>query len=72
MSRLGKPWTAHDMNRMKSMAAGGYSAKQTATSLRRSRGSVAFKAMVSGVSFRAINQQLGVQRARFAKRRARK
>lgn len=66
--RLTLPYTAADLKIMRSMAKQKKSAKETAKVLGRTRGAVAYKAMVEGIHFRAIAQAPGVQR-RPAQRR---
>lgn len=68
-ARSMRPWSRTDLKVMKSCARKGLSARLAAARLRRSRGAVAWKAMVSGVSFHAINQPKGVQKRRFRTRR---
>lgn len=68
-SKLNLPWTPADMRRMRELARQRKSAREAAKVLGRSRGAVAYKAMVEGVSFRAINQKPGVQKRRFRKAR---
>lgn len=63
-----RPYTARDLKTMRTCAAKGLSARQTADKLRRTRGAIAYKAMVEGISSRAIKQPAGVQR-RPAQRR---
>lgn len=70
--RLMQPWTPKDLKLMRLCARQKLSAKAAAALLGRTRGAVAYKAMVEGVSFRAIAQPAGVQRRRFAKPRARR
>lgn len=62
-------WTPFDVARMRKYARDGISAREAAAKLGRSRGAVAYKAMVEGVSFRAIAQPRGVQRRLARKRR---
>jgi hypothetical protein len=54
--RLGKEWTATDVAKLRSLAKAKLSARAAAEKLGRTRGSVAQKALLLGVSFRAINQ----------------
>jgi hypothetical protein len=54
--RLGKEWTATDVAKLKSLAKAKLSARAAAEKLGRTRGSVAQKALLLGISFRAINQ----------------
>jgi hypothetical protein len=61
-SRLNSPWTPRDERVLRESAAKHKSAREVARTLRRSRGSVAFKAMSLGVHFSAINQPRGAQR----------
>lgn len=69
--RLGKDYSAAEIRTIRRCARSKMSARVCAAKLGRTRGAVAFKAMVLGVSFRAINQPRGVQRkANRTKRRA--
>lgn len=65
-----RDWTKTDVKRLRSFARRGVSAREAGQHLGRTRGAVAFKAMVLGVRFRAINQPRGVQK-RIARRRRR-
>lgn len=65
----GKPWTRTDVRIMREAAKRRKSAKEVGRILGRTRGAVAYKAMVMGVHFHAINQRKGVQKRRFRKRR---
>lgn len=69
--RDNKPWSAHDMKRLRSMAGQRSSARQAAAKLGRSLGGVKYKAMVEGVRFRAINQPVGSQIKALRTRRRR-
>jgi hypothetical protein len=60
--RLGTDYTRHDLKRMRDMARQGVSARKAAEKLGRTRGAVAYKAMVEGIHFRAIRQPRGAQR----------
>jgi hypothetical protein len=66
--RLTLPYTAADLKIMRTMARQKKSARETAKVLGRTRGAVAYKAMVEEIHFRAIAQPAGVQR-RPAQRR---
>jgi hypothetical protein len=55
-TRLGSSWSAADVAKMKSLAKGKVSAREAAEQLGRSRGSVAQKAMLLGISFKAIDR----------------
>ncbi|MBK6597201.1 MAG: hypothetical protein IPG25_04450 [Proteobacteria bacterium] len=55
-ARLGKAWTATDVAKLRSLAKQKLSARAAAEKLGRTRGSVAQKALLLGISFRAINQ----------------
>lgn len=66
--RHNRPWTRHDVARMRKYARAGLSGRIAAERLGRSRGAVAYKAMVERIPFRAINQPAGVQK-RIARRR---
>lgn len=68
--RAGRPYTAADLKVMRRMAAAKKSARETAKVLGRTRGALAYKAMVEGVHFMAIRQPAGVQQ-RLARRRQR-
>jgi len=67
--RYMKPWTAAELRSMRRCAAKGDSARDFAARIGRTRGAVAFKAMVEGVSFHNVKQPAGVQKRRFAARR---
>jgi hypothetical protein len=67
--RHNRPWTRHDLKRMRSHARARLSARQSAQRLGRSTGSVKYKAMVVGVRFRHINQPKGVQRRPAVRRK---
>lgn len=70
-TRLGKEYTAADIRVIRECSRKRISARECARRLRRSRGAVAFKAMVLGVRFRAIDQPRGAQRkANRTKRQA--
>ena len=60
-----RPWRPVDVRRMKLFARRSYSAREAGNLLGRTRGAVAYKAMVLGVSFHAIHQPRGVQKRRF-------
>lgn len=60
--KLGKPYTAADLKKMRALAKSGVSARIAAEELGRSRGAVAYKAMIEGISFRSIAQKRGTQR----------
>jgi hypothetical protein len=60
--RDNKPWTAHDLLRMRGFAKERMSTRQAAAKLGRSTGAVKFKAMVEGIRFHAIEQPRGTQR----------
>ena len=62
-------WSAHDLKRMRALAAEGVTGREAAERLGRSHGAIKYKAMVEGVSFHAINQARGVQRRLARKRR---
>lgn len=64
------PWSPADVKKMRSLAKKGLSSRLAAVQLQRSRGAVAFKAMVEGVRFHAIRQPTGVQK-RIARRNRR-
>lgn len=68
--RSGRLYTAADLKVMRRMAAAKKSARETARVLGRTRGALAYKAMVEGVHFMAIRQPAGVQQ-RLARRRRR-
>ena len=70
-SRLNTPWTDAEVRSMRRLASKGYSARQFADRIGRSRGSVAFKAMCVGVSFHAVRQPKGAQRKALRTRRRR-
>lgn len=70
--RLTLPYTAADLRLMRQLAKQKKSAREAAKVLGRTRGAVAYKAMVEGIHFRAIAQPAGVQRRRFRKTRARR
>lgn len=70
--KTGRDWTPADVRRMKKSAKAGESARIAADRLRRTRGAVAYKAMVEGVHFRSIKQPPGVQKKRFARSRRRR
>jgi hypothetical protein len=55
-ARLGKEWTAGDVAKLRALAKAKLSARAAAEKLGRTRGSVAQKALLLGISFRAINQ----------------
>lgn len=59
--RHNRPWTPHDVKRMRKYASDGLSSRVAAERLGRSRGAVAYKAMTLKVEFHAINQPYGVQ-----------
>lgn len=60
--KLGAPYTPKDLKVMRQFAKSGKSARECAEKLGRSRGAVAYKAMVEGISFGSINQPKGPQR----------
>lgn len=60
--KLGKPYTPADLKKMRTLAKSGVSARIAAKELGRSRGAVAYKAMVEGIRFRSIEQPRGVQK----------
>jgi hypothetical protein len=66
--RLNEPYTPADLKVMRDCARQKMSARQAAALLGRTRGAVAYKAMVEGIHFRAVSQPVGVQR-RPAQRR---
>lgn len=67
-----RDWTKADVNGLRRAARLGLSAREAGKILKRTRGAVAFKAMVLGVHFRSIQQPPGVQkRIARARRRAR-
>lgn len=68
--RSGRLYTAADLKVMRRMAAAKKSARETARVLGRTRGALAYKAMVEGVHFMAIRQPPGVQQ-RLGRRRQR-
>lgn len=68
-NRLNLPWTAADTSRMRAMAKARKSAREAAKVLRRTRGAVAYKAMVLGVHFKNVRQPQGIQQ-RIQRRRA--
>lgn len=68
--RLGRDWTRRDVKTMRECARRGLSAKACANRVQRTRGAVAYKAMVEGVRFRAINQPRGAQRRANRTKRA--
>jgi hypothetical protein len=61
-NKLGSEYTPADIKTMRAMAKAGKSARECAQQLGRSRGAIAFKAMVEGISFRAVAQPKGMQR----------
>jgi hypothetical protein len=63
-SRLNTEWTPRDVERMRALAGAGCSARFAASKLRRSRGAVAYAAMVRGIRFQSIKQPRGVQKRR--------
>lgn len=67
-----RPWLPQDVRAMKRAARLGLSAREAAKILKRTRGAVAFKAMVLGVRFQAIAQPAGVQKRRAARARRRR
>lgn len=69
--RHNRPWTPHDIERMRKYASDGLSSRIAAEKLGRSRGAVAYKAMVERVEFHAINQPAGVQKRIHRRRRER-
>ena len=62
------PWTAFELTRLRKYASDGLTSRAAADKLGRSRGAVAYKAMVERIEFHGINQPSGVQR-RLARRR---
>lgn len=69
LARHNRPWTKHDLKRMRAKARAGMSARLAAADLGRTTGSVKYKAMVEGVSFHYINQPRGVQKKAARSRR---
>ncbi len=69
-----REWTRDDVRRMRQYARQRFSAKECAAAIGRTRGAVAYKAMMLGVHFRAIEQPAGVQQriVRARRRRARR
>lgn len=61
-NRLHLPWTPRDLAVMRKAAIAGKTAAAAARTLRRSRGAVAYKAMVEGVRFCGAMQPRGTQR----------
>jgi hypothetical protein len=70
LRKLGQPWTAADLKKLRAKAKERASARQAAKVLGRTTGAVKFKAMVEGVRFHAIEQPRGVQ-VKLASRRRR-
>lgn len=66
-TRLNTPWTAADIQKMRKLAKARISARIAAKALKRTRGSVAFKAMTLGIRFMASEQPPGTQKRRFRK-----
>jgi hypothetical protein len=62
------PYTSADLKLMRQCARQKMSAREAAKLLGRTRGAIAYKAMVEGISFRAIKQPRGVQK-KLARRR---
>jgi hypothetical protein len=52
-----RPWSKEDIKNLRALAKARLSGPQVATELRRTRGAVAQKAMILGVSFRSINRK---------------
>lgn len=69
LQRHNKPWSPKDLRTMRAKARERASARQAAKTLRRTVGSVKYKAMVEGVRFHAIEQPRGVQKRRARGRR---
>ena len=55
--RVVRPWSKEDIKSLRALAKARLSGPQVATELRRTRGAVAQKAMILGVSFRSINRK---------------
>jgi hypothetical protein len=55
--RVVRPWSKEDIKNLRALAKARLSGPQVATELRRTRGAVAQKAMILGVSFRSINRK---------------
>jgi hypothetical protein len=55
--RLVRAWSKEDVKSLKALAKARLSGPQVAKKLRRTRGAVAQKAMILGVSFRSINRK---------------
>lgn len=66
-----EPWDVHDLRKLRALARQRLSARLAAKVLGRSTGSVKYKAMIEGISFRAINQKRGVQKRLAGRRRRR-
>lgn len=64
--RLMLPYTPADLKLLRQCARQKMSAREAAKVLGRTRGAIAYKAMVEGIHFSAIKQPRGVQRRRFA------
>ena len=52
-----RPWSKEDIKNLRALAKARLSGPQVAKELRRTRGAVAQKAMILGVSFRSINRK---------------
>jgi hypothetical protein len=55
--RVVRPWSKEDIKNLRALAKARLSGPQVAKELRRTRGAVAQKAMILGVSFRSINRK---------------
>jgi hypothetical protein len=55
--RVVRPWSKEDIKSLRALAKARLSGPQVAKELRRTRGAVAQKAMILGVSFRSINRK---------------
>lgn len=69
--RDNKPWSPHDMKRLRALARERASSRQAAARLGRSQGGVKYKAMVEGIRFHAIEQPRGAQVKALRTRRRR-
>lgn len=68
--KKGRDWTPAENRKLRQLARQGLSGREAGKVLQRTRGAVAYKAMVLGVSFHKINQPKGVQK-RLARQRRR-
>lgn len=69
--KKGRDWTPAENRKLRQLARQGLSGREAGKVLQRTRGAVAYKAMVLRVSFHKINQPKGVQK-RLARQRRRR